>query len=223
MKASDPRPSNAPREPVTVPVILDGIPTDAPDPGEANPPGSVRAPYRPGLARCIYFSIAAEDPGTSWMLGLDGLQVPFLMLGLQGIIHRPVGARTEFTHPALLRRLIRLVEAQPGMSVETEYLWLPAPLVDGAWARSREGREGRGRTPGGAPRGSVFRVGERRFAAAFRAARAGTGFEGWMEGRVDEGPGASLRYSPVETVAVREWSWRTALESEEFTRAGREG
>jgi len=81
---------------VSIPVIADSLPR-----GSWN-----------DLARCLYFTITAEDPGTDWFLRLGGfVNVPFLMLGLEGIIFRPIRPDAEeFTDPDLLDELIRVVE-----------------------------------------------------------------------------------------------------------------
>ncbi len=72
----------SPPPPVSVPLILDGVVRDGPV----------------HLARCVYFSIVADEPGTDWLPRLQGADVPFLMLGLQGIIHRQAAAESEFIH-----------------------------------------------------------------------------------------------------------------------------
>lgn len=196
-------PQGKPAE-ATIPVILDGMVREG-------GPGYV--------GRCVYFSIVADEPRTNWTLGLEMERIPFVMLGLQGIIHRPVEAdEEEFIHPWLLEKLIRRVEEQAGMSVETEFLWLPGWLLEQAWSVSPA-------TEREAPqptRGSLFRVAAPLFAAAFRAARDGTGFDTLWEGevRVGEGPEPALRYSPVETEAVRRWSREQAVESANFDRGG---
>ncbi len=189
---------------LTVPVILDGVVREGPI----------------GLARCTYFSTAAEEPLPGWELRFpEGSVIPFLMLGLQGIIIQPANREPEFTSPYLLDELIRLIEQHEGLSVELEYLRLPDVLVERAWAASTDGRETRVRRP---PPGGLFRVGSTLFATAFHVAREGTDFSqlGFAaEERVGEAEGSVLRYSPVETDAVRRWSLLQALENANFNRS----
>jgi len=193
---------------LTVPVILDGLVREGPI----------------GLARCTYFSIAAEEPLPGWGLRFaDGGVIPFLLLGLQGILIQPANGEPEFTSPYLLDELIRLIERHQGLSVELEYLWLPDVLVERAWAASPAGRDPSVRRP---PRGGVFRVGSTLFATAFQVARDGTDFSrlGFAaEERVGDAEGSVLRYSPVETDAVRRWSLLQALEHAGFNRSKERG
>jgi hypothetical protein len=142
------------------------------------------------------------------------------MLGLQGIIHRPIrGGSNEFTSPDLFDELIDAVERLEGMSVETEYLWLPAGLLDRAWRAAYWRAESEEE---GAPRGSVFRVSEPLFTDAFGAAREGTRLQHFatagVEYPLDDFRGPSARYSPEETSALRAWSRTQALENARFER-----
>jgi hypothetical protein len=191
------------RPAVSIPVIADSLPRGAWN----------------DLARCLYFTITAEDPGTNWFLQLGGfVTVPFLMLGLEGIVFRPIQPDAEeFTDPDLLDELIRVVEGLDGFTVETEYLWLPTALLDKAWLAGRTGEEVREDHP---DRGTVFRVDSRLFTRAFRAARDGTDFGRFaafaLDQSVGEGPNAAVRYSPLETGAIRKWSEGQVRASENF-------
>jgi hypothetical protein len=189
---------------ITIPVIADSLPREAWN----------------DLARCVYFTIIADDPSTMWGLSLDGLSsVPFLMLGLEGIIFRPVRPdESDFTSPQLLQELIDAVESLEGFSVETEYFWLPTKLLDAAFSATIAETPDRS----SADRGSVFRVSHRLFTEALRAAREGTGLDHFSRVATDQIVGevenSAIRYSPVETMAIREWSERQVRANENFRR-----
>ena len=174
-----------PGEMTTVPVVLDGYPQNAHD----------------GLVRCMYFTIVADEPQPDWTLQLrGGAPVPFFMLGLRGIIHRPIDvAHPTFDNWMLLEDLIRAVEAHEGLSVDTEYLWLPTALLDPAWHLKVVSRE----QP---PRGSVFRLNQKLFGRAFSVAQQGHGFLALADMGFAEEDSPAVVYSREETAAIRRWS-----------------
>jgi hypothetical protein len=190
---------------LTVPVVVDNLPRAT----------------RLDLARCIYFVITNDGPSSDWYLTFDPPEtIPFFMLGLRGIIYRPISAdpNAEFTDPRFLERLIDAVEGHEEFSVETEYLWLPTGLLDQVWQAATQGEQG---TPG-LDRGSVFRVALPFFTQAFQTARDGTTFKDFaslaLNQMVGERLSASLRYSPRETKALRQWSETQTRQSENFKR-----
>jgi hypothetical protein len=66
----------------------------------------VETPSRPviPMVRCHYMSIEYDDPSHVWNLGLNGFQMPFLMLNLVGIVQQPFGA-TRFNSYDLIDQL----------------------------------------------------------------------------------------------------------------------
>jgi hypothetical protein len=173
---------------VTVPVIADSLPRS----DDLN------------LARCVYFTITAHDPAKLLSISLpSGRVVDFLMLGLHGIITRPSqGSEDEFVAPDLLERLISAIEQDEDFSVDTEYLWIPTGLLDSARRKGANVQK--------AEKGDVFRVDRSLFVDAWRTAQGGEDFaevaKRTEEVPVGEHPGALLRFSPLETDAIKKWS-----------------
>ncbi|MEA3211689.1 MAG: hypothetical protein QOE70_4746 [Chthoniobacter sp.] len=143
------------------------------------------------MARLIFFYIDAEESLDQWWLGLDGESIPFLMLGLAGIIVVPDGG-DEFTNPQQIRDFFDRIETLPNreMRVETGDVWVPRSLLTARYET--------------AARGDVFRVSFRLFgdSYSFRAGRIDREkFEHVMRDRAIE-----ATFSEVETKAFREWS-----------------
>lgn len=61
------------------------------------------------MVRCHYMSIEHDDPSHVWNLGLNGSQMPFLMLNLVGIVQQPFGA-TRFNSYDLIDQLFLRLE-----------------------------------------------------------------------------------------------------------------
>jgi len=174
------------------------------------------------IARCVYFTIEADEPAGGWFLEFGGrLRLPFLLIGLQGIVHRPISAdHPEFTEAWLLDELIEIVESREELYVNTEYLFLPTALLKAAWAG--HGRSSEDDETGPVP-GAVFRVSHSLFVDAFRAARGGASVEELVAlGRDvrEEGDTPLVRYSPDETRGMRDWTAKQVERYSGFT--GRE-
>lgn len=174
------------RKDYKVPVITDSVPGEVPS----------------DLVRCIYFYITADGPSTGWLLGLPQAELPFLMLGLQGIIYRPATAATEFDSPALLSQLIKEVELQEGFTVETGCIWIPAGLLQ---------RSKRLVADSEAERGDVFRVDLSLFASAWGVAYENADVHRFIDdtNNIEVGqsvPEPLIYFSPVETNSISSWS-----------------
>ncbi|QEH36609.1 hypothetical protein OJF2_51930 [Aquisphaera giovannonii] len=186
-------PEEISQQQVTIPIVTDGIPRSGPG---------------PRLARCVYFSITADEPNRPWFLGLPNVTIPFLMLGLQGIIFRsPLRQSGLFVTPDDWNELVTIIEQQDGFSVEFEYFWVPVSLLDRARGQYPPGDE----SPNGlAVRGEVFRLGHKLFLEAWRAARDGTDFVNYANRVLDYFDGdrlaAGLTYSPEETRSIQAWA-----------------
>ncbi|MHC4359021.1 MAG: hypothetical protein ACYSTQ_09520 [Planctomycetota bacterium] len=48
------------------------------------------------MSRCTFFSIAYDLPSPDWVLELEDSSIPFFLLGLSGIIWKPMGKRKIF-------------------------------------------------------------------------------------------------------------------------------
>lgn len=193
MDEYEPGPEGFNPQDITIPVVADGVPRSGP---------------APRLARCVYFSITADEPHGSWVLYLPTAPILFLMLGLQGIIHRPLPWRAGlFVTPDDWNELVTAIEQQNGFSVDFEYFWVPVALLDRARGHYPAGDESPNRL---AVRGEVFRLGHKLFLEAWRAARDGTDFVGYANRVLDVFDGdrlaAGLTYSPEETRSVQAWA-----------------
>jgi hypothetical protein len=140
------------------------------------------------MTRLTYFSIECDEPAPGWTLELDRARVPFLMMGLSGIVLRPTGARARFDEPDAFRDLFDLVEQHEALYVDVNDVWLP----NGCFEGMRVGR------------GDVFRVGVRLFARAlaYRSNRETT--ERFEAEAIDLR--GEIEPSPAEADAFRAWS-----------------
>lgn len=178
-----------------IPIIVDGIVRS--DPAD--------------LSRCVYLTITADEPGAGWTLTLQTTTIPFLLLGLQGILYQPGVNQQRFNGPNDIDDMIAAVEAitlPSPLNVETGIIWVPTAWLDLAFVRSP-----RGENPFKEPhRGDVFRVAAPMFQDLWRH----------MENRLDlsillnsystqqfgESNVPMLQYSFIETLAFRAWTAR---------------
>lgn len=137
-------------EPVDVPVIIDSVKLPRKN---VTSPGGLRAESDlRSITRCNYLSVECDSPKPGWSVRIGGLDLPFLMLGLTGVIHRPFGDE-QFDIPAKIESLFLSVEQMGGLLVNINDVWLPNFLFE----RS-------GATPS---KGMVFRVHRDLFETAF--------------------------------------------------------
>ncbi len=156
----------------SVPVLLDSISDNGGEP----------------LARCIYFHIEVEETLDEWGLGPEGASIPFLMVGLAGILLSPSPTEPRFRDVGQLMDLINRIEAHDGRSVETADVWFPARLLP---------------LRRGIHRGDVLRVERKLFLIATRV-RAG----GWdlVEAFANAPREGAIEISPEETRVFADWS-----------------
>jgi len=76
-------------------------------------------PYFP-MNRCSYLYVESDEPRPGWSLN----SMPFLMLGLVGIIQVPFGA-PRFDQYQHLSQLFQGLEDQMGMTINFADIWLP--------------------------------------------------------------------------------------------------
>lgn len=176
--------------PETIPVILDDIAAS-------------------GLCSLIYFCFEAAGPAGDWTIRPP--EVPFLMLGLQGIVFRPmrtgqnVGpASDEFVTPDLIDLTLDNLEEHGRVQVETSRLLLPLTLLQAV--RANPSRE------------DVYRLRHDVFLQAFQHSRAQLDLQAFVSqvnlyqseierlrnSRSEED--MPVRFSEVETKAFRVWS-----------------
>ena len=87
----------------SIPVILDDI----------------RKYDRCYMSRCTYFimesdlSVESNALSPNWMLVMQALNVPFYLLGLSGIIWKPLGDSYVFDSPDSIRDLFDAIDSSP--------------------------------------------------------------------------------------------------------------
>jgi hypothetical protein len=84
-------------------------------------------PYFP-MVRCHYISIEYDTPLAQWSIEMGGgSTLPFLMLGLSGIVLQPFGA-PRFASYGLIESFFQNIEDSVGLSINFEDIWLPTFL-----------------------------------------------------------------------------------------------
>jgi hypothetical protein len=156
------------------------------------------------MTRFAFFTIEAATAIDDWVTLLRVRDIPFLLIGISSVIHRPDLEATRFTSPEQIDRLFNVIEEIEGLVCETAHIWLPNFLFEGGdkWDLSL----GLENSP--ATRGAVWRVSFGLFQNALRFRQ-----EVISAARFSEACHALLTYSkapvthsPKETAVFREWS-----------------
>jgi hypothetical protein len=155
------------------------------------------------MTRCVYFHIECEDTLDLWRLTSDGIEIPFLMLGLSGIIIRPMSGRSEFESAQDIEQLFSFIEGlrQEGrdeahMNVEIADVWLPNRTLE----LQRQ-----------AIPGDVYRVDSVLFESAVAFTTGRLQYGSFLE-RAISGQREVL-FSGQETKVIQEWARRTISRS----------
>jgi len=82
------------------------------------------------FSRCTYLTVECDEPGSLWTLGTSGSRVPFVMLGLAGIVIGGVSDSGPFTSFQDIDALYNMVESRPGLDVGSGEIWLPRSCFD---------------------------------------------------------------------------------------------
>ncbi len=122
--------------PLDVPVIID----DVKETGEFK------------MSRCTYFSVASTLLSAGQSFDLREAKVPYLMVGVTGVISQPSDKSRLFDEPQKIAGFFDAVEEKPDFYVDINDIWLPNSVFVG-------------KKPG---RGNVFRIGIELFSVAFR-------------------------------------------------------
>jgi hypothetical protein len=158
-------------DPLTVPVVVD----------------SVKSRKNFEMTRVTYFSIECEAPATDWPAALTARGVPFVLLGVSGVVHRPSDQDALFDTPERFETLFDTVETDPLLYVDTNHAWLRNSVFEKA-----------------PQRGDVFRVPLELFRTAYRYR------EGHIGDRELEAEarrwGSEVKHSAKETAALRHWN-----------------
>jgi len=143
------------------------------------------------MARCTYFSIECDDPSPDWVLQLGEVEIPFLMLGISGIICGPLGRPgRKFRNAGSIAKLFTTIEDTEGLFVDTNGIWLPRFLLGPSRRRIV---------------GDVYRVVEGLFREAYRYASDRLSQKSF-EQLCQEQERGSVYFSEGETAAFSEWA-----------------
>ncbi len=139
------------------------------------------------MSRCTYFSIRCDTPSAGWEVRLGDRSIPFLMLGLSGVIYRPSPEEELFDDPGKLEFLFKSIEEHPDLYIDISNLWIPTVTFGG----------------GSHKRGMVYRITKKLFDTAYRFTNNEIQTEEYLT-MCKEMIGA-VRYSPLETGALKKW------------------
>jgi hypothetical protein len=138
------------------------------------------------MARCTYFSIQCDVPSPNWQLGLGRLVVPFFLVGLSGIIFKPLGNRVIFSSHQLIEDLFNVIEEHPSFFIDTNDIWMPNNIFFNSPMR-----------------GQVYRVDYKLFMEAYLFREEKISKDKFI-GLCEEMKG-NIRYSEEETVSFKHW------------------
>ncbi len=141
------------------------------------------------MTRCTYFTIECDTPSSEWTLDVEGQRIPIYMLGLSGIIWKPVGKAELFGSVYLIDELFDAIERNPALFVDVNEVWFPNFLF----------------TPPDNKRGSLYRVSEELFAKAYLFASARIGKKEFVNYCKGVSRTMAIWYSKEETEAFSQW------------------
>lgn len=157
---------------IGVPVVLDDV-KDYPD---------------FAMTRFSYFVVECDEPTPGWTLMLAQARIPFLMLGLSGVVVSPPSGRPRFEGADDFDDLFESIESHDHVYVDLNDVWLPNDCFE----------------PARLQRSNVFRIGRALFATAlsYRGSLIETGrFVALARDMRRE-----IEFSPNESEAFRAWS-----------------
>jgi hypothetical protein len=138
------------------------------------------------MVRCSYFTIECDIPIPDWTLTLKNSKIPFFVIGLSGIVFRPLGNEYIFETQKLITDFFRSVEKNKDLFIDSNYIWIPDFLFDFELKR-----------------GDVYRLTDLLFIAAYK----------FRKGKINQRPYLAFCqdskklsiYSAKETSAFRQW------------------
>jgi hypothetical protein len=141
------------------------------------------------MARVTYFIVTSVVPEPGWLIRAGMVAGTSLqVLGLMGVICRPGSPGLLFAEPHQIAELFELIEANPGLSVESEDLWIPTSWFPG---------------PDDPEPGEVYRVDLPLFQATYRFRAEALSQNEFLETAPWEG---TISFSPSETAAFQAWA-----------------
>jgi hypothetical protein len=156
------------------------------------------------MTRSTFFTIEAASAIDDWVALLRERRIPFLLLGMSPVIHRPDLETPRFSSIGQIDELFNSIEDIGGLVVETAHIWLPNMLFDPSELRdlSSSAEDSPFR------RGSVWRVSFELFQRALQFQREVLDTERFSEEcrELMESSEPPVEYSYDETVVFRAWS-----------------
>lgn len=175
-------------DPVAVPVIVDSVKIDTRNLLDRTGPGEESALRF--ITRCNYLSVECDFPKPNWSIRIGGLNLPFLMLGLTGVIHRPFDG-DNFDTPDKIEDLFVRVEKTAELLVNINDVWLPTFLFERRNAIPKKGQ--------------VYRVHIDLFSAAFLYREGRLGPTTFLERCHGINQHGAVILSEEETAAFTAW------------------
>lgn len=141
------------------------------------------------MSRCCYFSIEFDDLGEDWVLGFSNMAIPFMMIGLQGIISSPVGNYGSFNTASDIEYLFNLIEGNDnGLYVDVNDIWVPnSAFKDEEYFKI----------------GSTYRMGYELFRLCYNFRNQRISKTEFLESSIEYT--GQLDYSKIETESFRTW------------------
>jgi len=81
------------------------------------------------MVRCNYLSVECDSPKVGWIINIGGEELPFMMLGLVGIITKPFIAE-RFDRIDFIEDLFRRIEDEAELLIDVDDIWLPMFLLN---------------------------------------------------------------------------------------------
>lgn len=155
------------------------------------------------MTRGTFFTIDASGMGDDWVAMLRGQGVPFLILGITNVLHRPDLEYLFFTSTTLIDQLFDRIESVEGLLVESEFIWLPNILFD-----SQVSSHSAGQTPAQLQRGAVWRIGFGLFQTALTFRQEVIPADTYTERcrQLIQSAQIEIEFSPDESDTFRSWS-----------------
>jgi len=164
------------------------------------------------MTRCTFFTIEATEAVDDWVAQLRVDNVPFLLLGLFAVVHRPDLEAARFTSPQQISSLFDKIEDTEGLVVESAAIWLPNLLVEEAAGE----RPPRGDDDDVTKRGDVFRVDFGLFQESLRFLNNVLSAERFTEQCMElRRRGPLVEWSPEEAETFQRWSHEHILEAKD--------
>lgn len=79
--------------------------------------------------RATYFSIECDTPSPGWQLGIGNATIPFLMIGLSGIIYQPHDGSDKFDSPQKIENLFNAIEDFGRVFIDINDIYLPNSYI----------------------------------------------------------------------------------------------